>query len=126
MNAYRVLSETKLLGVDRKFGDQITADEAAGISPAVLHALVSQGILEGSVDIRPPEGWDEQLQHFHARLDQLNETVVECVRILRLLEPAVKSAEPRQETNPAAVQVAPTVEEAPAKRGPGRPRKIKE
>ena len=104
MNSYRVLSETLLLGRERKYGDMVTAEEAGEISPAVLHSLVSVGILEGAVTIEPPDGWDEQIAHLNARLDQINEALVEAIRLLRVMQPVEAKSEP-------------------AKRKPGRPRK---
>ena len=117
MNTYRVLAETKLLGHQRKHGDHITPEEASMIPQATLHALVATGILEADSDVRPPDGWDDQLQHLHARLDQINETLTEIVRLLRLVAPV----EVAEET--------PTVRETlaqprkPTGKPRGRPRK---
>ena len=118
MNTYRVLSETKLLGHQRKYGDTISPEEASMIPQATLRALVSTGILEGETDIRPPDGWDEQLQHLHARLDQINDTLTEMVRMLKLIVP-----EEVAKDSPSVVLSGAETPAKPKQKPRGRPRK---
>jgi len=80
---YRILKECKLLGKQRVYNDKLTAAEVAQIPSAAWEGLRGEGYVEPDVDMKPPEGLTEEIQHLHARMDQIHEAIAEVIGILK-------------------------------------------
>jgi hypothetical protein len=94
------MRDVLLLGKQRTFNDTLTQVERDQVPPAAWAGLIGEGYVEPLIDMKPPDGWDEELKHLHARMDQLQEAIGEVIGLLK--------ADPQ-----------------PEKRGRGRPPTVK-
>jgi len=65
-----VLSQCKILGKDRRYGEELSSDDLAKIPHAVKSALVGSNMLKIATSD------DERYERMSARIDRLNEMVV--------------------------------------------------
>ncbi len=108
------MRDVLLLGKQRHFDDTLTQAERDQVPPAAWAGLIGEGYVEPLIDMKPPDGWEEQLAHLHARMEQLQEAIG---KVIGLLTDGQEPAAPEATSEPSAAP--------PEKRGRGRPPTVK-